>query len=119
MESIRQDARAAADTVLAQKAEARAEIEQERMAAHADIADQRAELARAQTVIAEKEAELQGKWAAADRLLQLLQPLIEKMTSWLRRAGLPAGLAEEGKDILREAREVISTSKPDESGPER
>jgi hypothetical protein len=48
----------------------------------------------------------------------LLQFLLEKMTSWLRRAGLPAGLADEGKDILRETREVISTSKPEENEPE-
>ncbi|MGY6694678.1 MAG: hypothetical protein ACXIUW_01455 [Roseinatronobacter sp.] len=39
------------------------------------------------------------------------------MTSWLRRAGLPSELADEGKEILRETREVISTSKPGGEGP--
>lgn len=112
IDAVQRDTAALARSTLTERAEAMAEIEQERMVARADIADQRAELARAQTAIAQKEAELQGKWAAADRLLRALQPLIEKMTSWLRRAGLPAELADEGKDILRETREVISTSKP-------
>ena len=62
------------------------------------------------------------QWAAADRLLQVFKPLIERMVSWLRRAGLSAdlteeGKTEEGKDILRDAREVISTSKPEGEGP--
>ena len=113
LDAVQRDTAALARSTLSERAEAMAEIEQERMAARADIADQRAELARAQTVIAEKEAELQGKWVAADRLLQVLQPLIERMVSWLRRAGLSAELADEGEDILRDAREVISTSKPE------
>lgn len=57
------------------------------------------------------------QWAAADRLLQVFKPLIERMVSWLRRAGLSADFTEEGKDILRDAREVISTSKPEGEGP--
>ncbi|MCC5993971.1 MAG: hypothetical protein JJT99_15780 [Rhodobacteraceae bacterium] len=116
--SVHNDTAAVAQSTLAERAEAMAEIEQERIVARADIANQRAELARAQASIAEKEVDLQGKWADADGLLRVLQPLIEKMTSWLRRAGLPAGLADEGKDILRETREVISTSKPEENEPE-
>ncbi|WP_142079288.1 hypothetical protein [Roseinatronobacter monicus] len=120
--SIQRDTAALARSTLAERAEAMAEIAQERSVARADIADQRAELARAKTALAEKEAEVQGKWVAADRLLQVLQPLIEKMTSWLRRAGLSADLAEEGKAILRETHKAISTSKPEpkpeEEGPE-
>ncbi|MCC5961454.1 MAG: hypothetical protein JJU08_19170, partial [Rhodobacteraceae bacterium] len=115
--SVHNDTAAVAQSTLAERAAVMAEIEQERMVARADIEDQRAKLAQAKAVITEKEVELQGKWADADRLLRLLQPLLEKMTSWLRRAGLPAGLADEGKDILRETREVISTSKPGGEGP--
>ena len=122
IDAVQRDTAALARSTLTERAEAMAEIEQERMAARVDIADQRAELAREKTALDEKEADLKEKWIKADRLLQVLQPLIEKVTSWLRRARLAADLAEEGKDILREAREAISTSKPEpkpgEEGPE-
>ncbi|MGP9792128.1 hypothetical protein [Roseinatronobacter sp. NSM] len=100
--SVHNDTAAVARSTLAERAEAMAEIEQ------------------AQAALAEKQAEVQRKWAAADRLLQLLQPLIERMNSWLRRAELSAGLADEGENVLRDAREVMATSKPelDGSGPE-
>ena len=118
IDAVRRDTAALARSTLSERAEAMAEIEQERIAARADIAEQRAKLAREKAVLDEKKADVALKWAAADRLLQLLQPLIEKMTSWLGHAGLPAELADEGEDILRETREVISTSKPGGEGQE-
>lgn len=114
--SIQRDTAVLARSTLSERAEATAEIEQERSVALAEIADQRTELAREKTALDEKEADLKEKWIKADRLLQVLQPLIEKVTSWLRRAGLSADLAEEGKAILRETREAILTSKPEPEG---
>ncbi|PZX37975.1 hypothetical protein LY56_03176 [Roseinatronobacter thiooxidans] len=113
IDAVQRDTAALARSALTERTEAIKEIEQERSVARSDIAEQRAELAREKGALDEMKANLALKWAAADRLLRVLQPLIEKMTLWLRRAGLPAELADEGKDILRDAREVISTSKPE------
>ncbi|WP_218147541.1 hypothetical protein, partial [Roseinatronobacter thiooxidans] len=81
IKSIEGDTAALARSTLAERAEVIAEIEQERAVSHADIADQRAELAREKAALDEKEADLKEKWIKADRLLQVLQPLIHSLAA--------------------------------------
>lgn len=89
------------------------------IAAKEQLAQQRFELKAAQNTHAKREADLQTKWHIADRLLQRLEPLLLRITSWLRRAGLSSDVVDEGNQILNDVREVILETKSEEFIPDQ
>jgi len=85
----------------------------DREAATVEIATKREDLTQAHELVLRKDAELTAKLSIVDRLLQQITPLLLRMTSWMRRADLPAPLAAEAAEILQDAQRIVADSKGD------
>jgi hypothetical protein len=85
----------------------------DREAATAEIATKREDLTQAHELVLRKDAELTAKLSIVDRLLQQITPLLLRMTSWMRRADLPAPLAAEAAEILQDAQRIVADSMGD------
>lgn len=85
----------------------------EREAATVEIAVKQQELAQAHDLVLRKDAELTTKLSIVDRLLQQITPLLLRMTSWMRRADLPAPLKAEAAEILQDSQRMVADSRND------
>lgn len=82
----------------------------ERDAAKVEIARKQQELERAHVLVLKKDTELTAKLSLVDRLMRRLEPLLKRIITWLGHPNLPAEIIEEGRDLLLEAQDIVSTS---------
>lgn len=87
-------------------------------AARADLVADQQELQAGQRDLIDGQMHLMTAALEIDKLRQKLRKALSMVVGWLRRPELSQDMRDEGQELVRDARPLLSTEKPgDESGP--